>query len=67
MYVIDHQGGFYRFERTTEADKATWPSPTRLSETGLFASVAEHVPHPAALPFKSPPRSRPMARDGAFR
>ncbi len=62
MYVIDHQGGFYRFERTTEADKATWPFPTRLSETGLFASVAEHVPHPAALPFEV---AAPQWADGA--
>jgi len=52
MYVIDQLTGFYRFEPTTEADKPKQPFPTRLSETGLFASVAELRPHPAALPFE---------------
>ena len=52
LYVIDQGGGFYRFEPTTEADQPAQPFPTRLSETGLFASVADHKPHPAALPFE---------------
>jgi len=51
MYVIDHNGGFYRFEPTTEADRLSQPFPTRLSQTGLFTSVASHQPHPAAIPF----------------
>ncbi len=50
--MIDHGGGFYRFEPTTEADRPSQPFPTRLSETGLFASVADHKPHPAALPLR---------------
>ena len=62
MYVIDHQGEFYRFEPTTEADKPKRPFPTRLSETGLFASVADHKPHPAALPFEL---AAPQWADGA--
>jgi glucose/arabinose dehydrogenase len=52
MYVIDHQGGFYRFEPTSEADRPSQPFPMRLSETGLFASVVAHKPHPAAIPFE---------------
>ncbi len=52
LYVIDQQSGFYRLEPTTEADRPAHPFPTRLSETGLFASVADHRPHPAALPFE---------------
>ena len=54
--------GFYRFEPTTEADRPSQPFPTRLSETGLFASVAAHKPHPAALPFEV---SAPQWADGA--
>ena len=62
LYVIDHAGGFYRLEPTTEADQPTQPFPTRLSETGLFASVADHKPHPAALRFDV---SAPQWADGA--
>lgn len=62
MYVIDQVTGFYRFEPTTEADRPSRPFPNRLSETGLFASVASHKPHPAALPYDV---SAPQWADGA--
>jgi uncharacterized repeat protein (TIGR03806 family) len=62
LYVIDHAGGFYRLEPTTEADQPTQPFPTRLSQTGLFASVADHKPHPAAIRFEV---SAPQWADGA--
>ncbi|WP_435011500.1 PQQ-dependent sugar dehydrogenase [Tundrisphaera lichenicola] len=51
MYVIDEVTGFYRFEPTTEADKIPGEFPTRLSRTGVFASVAPLKPNPAAIPF----------------
>jgi glucose/arabinose dehydrogenase len=51
LYVIDHAGAFYRLEPVTEADQPSRPFPTRLSETGLFASVPAHKPHPAAIPY----------------
>jgi uncharacterized repeat protein (TIGR03806 family) len=51
LYVIDHRGGFYRFEPTTDSDRPRQPFPTRLSKTGLFKSVASHQPHAAAIPF----------------
>jgi glucose/arabinose dehydrogenase/mono/diheme cytochrome c family protein len=51
LYIIDQVTGFYRLEPTTEADRPKQPFPTRLSETGLFESVASHKPHPAAIPF----------------
>jgi glucose/arabinose dehydrogenase len=51
LYVIDQVTGFYRLEPTTEADQPKQPFPTRLSETGLFVSVASHKPHPAAIAF----------------
>ena len=62
LYVIDQGSGFYRLEPTTEADRPKQPFPRRLSETGLFASVAEHKPHPAALRFEV---SAPQWADGA--
>ncbi len=62
IYVIDQASGFYRLEPTTEADRPKQPFPTRLSETGLFASVANHKPHPAALPFEV---AAPQWADGA--
>jgi glucose/arabinose dehydrogenase len=51
LYVIDQASGFYRFEPTTEADRPRQRFPTRLSESGLFASLAKLTPHPAAIRF----------------
>jgi glucose/arabinose dehydrogenase len=62
LYVIDHGGGFYRLERVTEADRPPRPFPTKLSQTGLFARVADHKPHPAALVYDV---SAPQWADGA--
>ncbi len=63
LYIIDQtSGGFYRLERTSEADRPRQPFPTRLSETGLFASVAAHMPHPAAIRFDV---NAPQWADGA--
>lgn len=62
LYVIDQGSGFYRLEPTTEADRPSQPFPTRLSETGLFASVAKLRPHSAALRYEV---SAPQWADGA--
>jgi uncharacterized repeat protein (TIGR03806 family) len=62
LYVIDHVSGYYRLTPTTDADKPSRPFPTRLSQTGLFASTADYKPHPAALPFEV---SAPQWADGA--
>ena len=63
LYVINHGGGaFYRLEPTTEADRPSHPFPTKLSQTGLFASVAAHKPHPAALVYDV---NAPQWADGA--
>lgn len=63
MYVIDHTAGlFYRFEPTTEADQPKQPFPRKLSETGVFADLKAHQPHPAAVPFDV---SAPQWADGA--
>jgi glucose/arabinose dehydrogenase/mono/diheme cytochrome c family protein len=63
LYVIDHGGGFYRLEPTTAADWPSQPFPTRLTQTGLFASVADHKPHPAAFVYDV---SSPQWADGAM-
>ncbi len=62
VYVIDQQSGFHRLEPATEADRPARPFPTRLSETGLFASVSPLKPHPAAIPFEV---NAPQWADGA--
>jgi uncharacterized repeat protein (TIGR03806 family) len=62
LYVIDQGSGYYRLDPTTDADRPSEPFPTKLSATGLFASVADHQPHPAALPFEV---SAPQWADGA--
>ena len=62
LYVIDQVSGYYRLEPTTEADHPSHPFPTLLSATGLFASVADHRPHPAAIPYEV---AAPQWADGA--
>lgn len=52
IHIIDQGSGFYRLERSSEADKPAQPFPTNLSATGLFSSVASHKPHPAAIPYE---------------
>jgi glucose/arabinose dehydrogenase/mono/diheme cytochrome c family protein len=52
LYVIDEVTGFYRLDPTTEADRPSRPFPTRLSQTGVFASVAPPRLHPAAIPYQ---------------
>jgi uncharacterized repeat protein (TIGR03806 family) len=62
VYVIDQGTGFYRLEPLTEADHPAQPFPTRLSATGLFASVSAHRPHPATIPYDV---ASPQWADGA--
>jgi hypothetical protein len=50
--VIDEVTGFYRLDPTTEADRPSRPFPTRLSQTGVFASVAPLRLHPAAISYQ---------------
>jgi len=50
LLVIDLNSGIYRLDPTPPV---TSPSrfPRKLSETGLFQSVAGHVMHPAVIPY----------------
>ncbi len=49
LLVVDHAGGFYRLEPTPPPQPSSFPS--TLSETGLFASVAEHQLLPSVIPY----------------
>jgi uncharacterized repeat protein (TIGR03806 family) len=62
LLIADHGGGaFYRLEPTPREDRPA-KFPTKLSETGLFASVPEHRPHSALIPYTV---NTPLWSDGA--
>ncbi|MBI3860676.1 MAG: PQQ-dependent sugar dehydrogenase [Planctomycetia bacterium] len=50
LYFVDYAGPLYTLERRSD-EKPLPPFPTRLSETGLFKSVAGHVVEPALIPY----------------
>ena len=49
LLVVDHAGGFYRIEPMPPQEPTSFPR--KLSETGLFASVAEHRLLPSVIPY----------------
>jgi uncharacterized repeat protein (TIGR03806 family) len=50
LLIVDHGGGIYRLiPRHEEAAPSQFP--TRLSDTGLFQSVADHRVHPGLIPY----------------
>lgn len=49
LLVVDHAGGFYRLEPMPPQDPINFPR--KLSETGLFASVAEHRLLSSVIPY----------------
>jgi uncharacterized repeat protein (TIGR03806 family) len=61
LLIADHGGGYYQLEQAPREVPAT-PFPTRLSETGLFASVPGHRVHPALIPYSV---NAPLWSDGA--
>jgi putative heme-binding domain-containing protein len=54
LYILDYNdpAGIYTFAPNPEAGKPRPPFPTRLSETGLFADVAKHVPAAGVYPYE---------------
>jgi putative heme-binding domain-containing protein len=51
LYLVDYDlGTIHQFERSESPDHSK-TFPRKLSETGLFVSVAEHRPSPGVLPF----------------
>ena len=50
LLIVDHAGGLYRLEPTPSADSHAL-FPQRLSDTGLFTSVAQHEMQPGVVPY----------------
>jgi glucose/arabinose dehydrogenase len=65
LLICDHRGdgdgGFHTLE-PTPPDEPAPPFPTKLSESGLFASVAGHVMKPGVIPYSV---NSPLWSDGA--
>ena len=61
LVVIDQGGGLYTLERAPK-DQQALPFPTKLSETGLFASAKEHTAAPGLIPYTV---NSPLWSDGA--
>jgi glucose/arabinose dehydrogenase len=62
LLIADHGGNaFYRLEANPREDKPA-RFPTRLSTTGLFASVKAHVPEAGLIPYSV---NSPLWSDGA--
>ena len=51
LVVLDHAGGIFRLVKSPKTDVNT-AFPTKLSETGLFASVKSHQPAPGVIPYQ---------------
>ena len=67
LLIADHRGddkgGFYRLQRRPKDDRLQ-PFPRKLSETGLFRSVAEFEPQPTLIPYSV---NSPLWSDGAYK
>ncbi|MEX2120529.1 MAG: PQQ-dependent sugar dehydrogenase [Pirellulales bacterium] len=65
LLISDHrgEGGLYTLE-PNPVDPAARPFPRKLSETGLFTSVAGHQVHPGLLPYSV---NAPLWSDGAHK
>lgn len=62
LLVLDHASGIYRLVKSLPDDDSHLRFPRKLSETGLFASVAEHQPALGVVPYVV---STPGWTDGA--
>jgi uncharacterized repeat protein (TIGR03806 family) len=63
-YRAGEDGGFHTLEARPPATEPTQPFPRKLSETGLFLSVAGHVPHPGLIPYSV---NSPLWSDGSHK
>lgn len=61
LLVVDHAGGLFRLE-PAPAEEPAPPFPQRLSETGLYQSVAEHTMQPGVIAYQI---NAPAWHDGA--
>lgn len=51
VYLVDFAGGGFHRIVAAPPSAATKPFPQKLSETGLFASTADHVPAKGLIPY----------------
>ncbi|HWG47667.1 MAG TPA: PQQ-dependent sugar dehydrogenase, partial [Gemmataceae bacterium] len=67
ILIADHRGqgkgGFYTLEATPK-DQPPSTFPRRLSESGLFRSVKDHMVQPALIPYSV---NAPLWSDGAYK
>jgi putative heme-binding domain-containing protein len=52
LLIVDHGGGINTLTHAAAAEQPRPPFPQRLSQTGLFASTAEHRVAPGLLPYE---------------
>ena len=50
LHAVDYGGGIFQLEPNPVPDNSS-SFPRKLSQTGLFASTADHAPAPGVLPF----------------
>lgn len=62
LYFLDYDGGTVHTIERNDVTASNTHFPTKLSETGLFASVKNHVPAPGVIPFAV---NAPQWQDGA--
>ncbi|MEZ6063041.1 MAG: PQQ-dependent sugar dehydrogenase [Planctomycetaceae bacterium] len=67
LLIVDHKasdGGLYTFERNPAPAGAAENFPKKLSDSGLFASVAGHEVHPGVIPYSV---NSPLWSDGSIK
>jgi putative heme-binding domain-containing protein len=52
LYILDHDAGIIHTLERNDSGTANADFPTKLSQTGLFASVEQQTPQPGVMPFK---------------
>jgi uncharacterized repeat protein (TIGR03806 family) len=62
LLVVDHGGAIYKLEASPAAPSTQPAFPRKLSETGLFKSVKDHVPDQSLIPYSV---NSPLWSDGA--
>ncbi len=62
LLIIDLAGGIFRLQKNPQEKNAAAAFPRKLSETGIFASVAEHRVAPGVIPYSV---NAPAWNDGA--
>lgn len=60
LIIVDHGGGLYTLSPTRQTHSTDFPR--RLSETGIYTSVANHQVHPGLIPYQV---NSPLWSDGA--